>query len=79
MWKDRLPKAAQTYYASPIIVGGLIVFAREDGAILTAKLGEEGLEDIKLNELGEGVIASPAVVDGKLLIRGDRSLFCFGN
>lgn len=79
IWKDHLPKAAQTYYASPIIVGGLIVFAREDGAILTAKLGEEGLEDIKLNELGEGVIASPAVVDGKLLIRGDRSLFCFGN
>ena len=56
-----------------------MVCAREDGAIVTAKLGEAGLEDIKLNELGEGVIASPAVADGKLLIRGDRSLFCFGN
>lgn len=79
IWKDQLPKAVQTYYASPIIAGGLMVCAREDGVILTARVGKDGLKDIKSNELGEGVIASPAVVDGKLLIRSDRSLFCFGN
>jgi outer membrane protein assembly factor BamB len=79
LWKDNLPKAAQTFYASPIIAGGLLICPREDGVILTAKIGKDGLEDVKSNELGEGVIASPAVVDGKLLLRGDRSLFCFGN
>ena len=29
-------------------------------------------------ELGEGVYASPAVVDGKVYIRGTNHLFCFG-
>ncbi|MFC7339510.1 PQQ-binding-like beta-propeller repeat protein [Haloferula chungangensis] len=79
LWKDKLPKAAQTFYASPIIAGGLLVCPREDGVVLTAKIGKEGLEEIKSNELGEGVIASPVVVDGQLLLRGDRSLFCFAN
>lgn len=79
LWDDKFPKAAQTFYASPIIAGGLLVCPREDGVILTAKIGKEGLEDVISNELGEGVIASPAVMDGKLLLRGDRSLFCFGN
>ncbi|MGB6223091.1 PQQ-binding-like beta-propeller repeat protein [Haloferula sp.] len=78
LWTDRLPKGAQTYYASPLLAGGLMIFPREDGITFTAKAGKNGLEDVTKNELGEGVIASPVVVDGKLLLRGDRSLFCFG-
>lgn len=78
LWKDQFPKAAQTFYASPVIAGGLLICPREDGVIITAKIVDGGLDEIKTNELGEGVIASPVVVGGKLLIRGDRSLFCFG-
>ena len=39
---------------------------------------KNGLKDIVENELGEGVIASPVAVDGRLLIRGDEHLLCFG-
>ena len=31
------------------------------------------------NDLGERVIASPAVVDGKLYVRGATHLYCIGN
>ena len=77
-WSDKLPKGAQIFYSSPIVAGDTLVCAREDGAVFTATLGSDGLENVEINEIGEGVIASPAVIDGKLLIRGDRSLFCFG-
>jgi len=30
------------------------------------------------NSLGEGVRATPAVSNGRLLIRGDQHLFCIG-
>lgn len=78
LWKDKLPKGAQIYYSSPLLAGNLLICAREDGTVITATVGDNGLENVETNEIGEGVIASPVLVDGKLLIRGDRSLFCFG-
>jgi outer membrane protein assembly factor BamB len=77
-WEGRLPKGAQTYYSSPVLAGDLLIAARENGAVFTAKVTDKGMEDVVTNELGEGVIASPVVVDGKLLLRGEKSLFCFG-
>ena len=77
-WSDKLPKGAQIFYSSPILADDTLICAREDGAVFTATLGSDGLENVEINEIGEGMIASPAVIDGKLLIRGDRSLFCFG-
>jgi hypothetical protein len=31
------------------------------------------------SKLDEGVMASPAVADGRLLVRGKHHLYCFGN
>ncbi|MEM1085518.1 MAG: PQQ-binding-like beta-propeller repeat protein [Verrucomicrobiota bacterium] len=76
-WEDRLPRGAQTYYSSPLLAGNLLIAARESGAVFTAKVTNDGLEDIVSNELGEGFFASPVVVDGMLLLRGDKTLFCF--
>ena len=38
--------------------------------------GESG-EKIGEVELGEGVLGSPAIADGKLIVRGTDTLFCF--
>ena len=35
-------------------------------------------ELLATNHLDDAVIASPAVADGKLLIRGKQNLYCFG-
>lgn len=77
-WETKLPKAPQIYYASPVLSGDRIYCVREDGMVFSGKLTPNGLEDVVANEIGEGVIASPVVVDGKLLLRGDVSLMCFG-
>jgi len=39
-------------------------------------LTAEGIKDLEEINIGEGVIASPVVVDDKVLIRGDRHLVC---
>jgi outer membrane protein assembly factor BamB len=79
VWRDNLPKAAQIFYSSPVVAGDTLICAREDGVVFSAKIGSDGLDEVVVNEIGEGVIASPVVVEGKLLLRGDRSLFCFGD
>ena len=76
IWSDELPKSASTYYSSPILVGDTLCCPREDGVVFMAKITKEGFGEVKENKLGEGFIASPVTVDGKLLLRSDKHLWC---
>lgn len=78
LWETVLPKAPQVYYASPLLVGDQIYCVREDGMVFSGKITKDGLSDIKSHALEEGVIASPISVGGRLFLRTDTSLFCFG-
>jgi len=75
-WQATLPKSVQTYCASPVVIGRTVYVARQDGMIFAAQLGEAGIKNLREFNLEEGVIASPVVVDGKLLIRTDGHLVC---
>ena len=79
LWESMLPKSAKQFFASPLVAGNKIYFAREDGVVFCARLTGEGLADIVENKIEESVIASPVAMDGKLLVRSDQHLFCFGN
>lgn len=76
VWKGKLPKSASTFYASPILVGDTLCCPREDGVVLMAKVSKDGLGEVEENKLGEGFIASPVAMDGKLLLRSDKHLWC---
>jgi outer membrane protein assembly factor BamB len=75
LWRDALPKASASYYASPVIAAGRLYAAREDGVIFVARV-EGKFEVLAENHMGEQVIASPVPVADRLLIRGDHHLFC---
>jgi outer membrane protein assembly factor BamB len=70
-WSERL---AGNFSASPIVAEGRIYFLNETGAthIVSAK---KSFELINTNEIGERTLASPAVVDGALYVRGETHLF----
>ena len=74
-WEAELPKAAAAYYASPVIAGGILYAAREDGMVFAAKVGER-FELLGQNDMGEQILATPAPFAGRLLIRTSESLFC---
>ncbi|MEE2734109.1 MAG: PQQ-binding-like beta-propeller repeat protein [Verrucomicrobiota bacterium] len=76
LWQESLPKSVHTFCASPVVAGNRLYVARRDGAVFTARLTAEGIEGLEEINIGEGVIASPVVVDDKVLIRGDRHLVC---
>lgn len=77
IWQERLPKSVHTFCASPVVAGKRLFVARRDGAIFTGRLNANGIEGLQEIKLEEGVIASPVVVDSKLLVRTDRHLVCF--
>ncbi len=78
LWESKLPKGPQVYYSSPVLAGDRFFCVREDGRVISGKTGAEGLTDVKEHALEEGVIASPICANGRLIVRTDKHLFCFG-
>jgi outer membrane protein assembly factor BamB len=62
--------------ASPIAVGDRILAISDTGEYVVFKAQKE-FEEVARGQLGQKVIATPAVADGRLFIRGETHLFCF--
>ena len=75
LWKGQLPKNRASYYSSPSIAEGKIYSAREDGTVFVAQIGG-GFKLLSENDMGERIIASPVPVNNRLLLRGEKHLFC---
>ena len=63
--------------SSPVLVGDRILAFGESGewVVLAA---DATLEVVSKGNLGEPVLASPAVADGRVYVRGGTHLYCFG-
>lgn len=77
LWNGELPKRSSNYYASPTVADGKLYAAREDGAVFVASIDGK-FEVLAENDLGDRIIASPVPVAGRLLLRGERHLYCIG-
>jgi outer membrane protein assembly factor BamB len=72
------PPAPATFTASPVAFDGKIFITSEDGDTFVIRAGPVH-EVIRTNSLGEPVYASPAIANGKILIRGEKHLYCIGD
>lgn len=68
----------RTLYASMVAADDHIFITGRNGNTLVLKHGDE-MEIVAVNELGEPVDATPAIVDDEIIIRSDKHLFCFEN
>lgn len=66
------------YCASPIAADGKIYAASETGAVIVFRAGDK-LDVLARNELGESILATPAIADHKLYVRTDKHLWAFGD
>jgi DNA-binding beta-propeller fold protein YncE len=73
VWRERL--SGGKYSASPVTGDGKIYFTSESGQVTVIRAGSK-FEMLARNDLGEAVVASPALSQGCLFLRGDRHLFC---
>ena len=76
-WTAELPKASSNYYATPLLAGGLMYAAREDGVIHVARVGS-GFELVSENKVEDRIIAGLVPAGNRVLVRGMNRLFCFG-
>jgi outer membrane protein assembly factor BamB len=77
-WSGVFPKGKGKFYASPLIAGGHLYAAREDGIIFVLSLNDK-FEIISQIDMKDRIIASPIAISDHLLIRTLHHLFCIGN
>jgi len=66
-----------TQYASPVIADGKLYTVAGDGHVSVLTLGPEP-EILAINDIQDGVYATPAIVNGTIYVRTHSALFAFG-
>ncbi|MGB0422437.1 MAG: pyrrolo-quinoline quinone, partial [Limisphaerales bacterium] len=64
------------YYATPVSTGDRILIAAERGTIFVLKAGPK-LDILVRNEIGESLVATPAIADDTLYLRSFKRLWAF--
>ena len=78
IWRERFPKHRKKYYTSPLIAGGILYAVREDGVAFVVDVRAGKYELLAESDLNESVIGSVVPLGNRVLIRGEKHLFCFG-
>ena len=70
-------KGTGAYYASPVAGDGKVYVVSDKGVISVLKAGSEW-EVLSSRDLMERTVATPVVSGGKLFVRSEAALYCFG-
>lgn len=74
IWRERLQGK---YSASPVAGAGKLYCTSQAGVVTVLALGEE-YRFLARNDVGEMIVASPALSQGCVFLRGEKHLYCIG-
>ena len=74
IYANRIGTSNSTFSASPVAGRGHIYLSSEDGDVHVIKAGRT-YELVATNRMGEALMATPAISDGILIIRGQQHLY----
>jgi outer membrane protein assembly factor BamB len=77
VYQERLGGKGGAFTASPVASDGKIYLASEDGDVFVVKAGPK-YELLSTNGVGEVMMATPAISEGVIIVRGINHLFAFG-
>lgn len=75
--QGRLEGAPGSHYASPVAADGKLFFSSQDGAVVVVEPDAQ-IRTRVVNDLGEEIYATPAIVDGRIYVRTTQALYAFG-
>jgi outer membrane protein assembly factor BamB len=71
VWRERI---GGKYMASPIYANGRVYFSNHSGKTTVIKPGRK-FENVAVNHLDDGLMASPVVVENSLIMRTKTHLY----
>ena len=76
-YQERIGGKGGAFTSSPVAADGKIYLSSEDGDVFVVKAGPK-YELLATNPVGEVMMATPAISDGLVIVRGINHLFAFG-
>ena len=77
LWREeRLKDAIGDYYASPIAGDDKVYLASLDGKITVLRAGADW-QVVSAGDLGEPIVATPAIADGRVFVRTEAAVYGF--
>jgi outer membrane protein assembly factor BamB len=76
VYQERLSGKGAAFTASPVASDGKLYLSSEDGDVFVVKAGPK-YELLATNPVGEVMMATPAISDGIVIVRGISHLFAF--
>ncbi len=77
IYRERIPHAGGGFSASPVAADGKIYLPSEDGDIFVVTAGPK-FKLIATNNMGELLMATPAISKGIMYVRAEHNLFAIG-
>lgn len=77
IYRQRLPLVGSGFSASPVAADGTIYLSNEDGEMLVVEAGEV-FKHLATNSMGETLMATPAISEGVIYVRGGATLVAIG-
>jgi outer membrane protein assembly factor BamB len=75
LWRERVKGPIA---ASPVAADGRIYIVNEKGLTSVVKLGDKPMIEAE-NDLGDDILATPAIANGCIFLRSDKFLYCIGS
>ncbi len=77
LYRQRMPNIGSGFSASPVAADGKIYVSSEDGEITVVAAGGR-FRQIAANDMGEPLMATPALSEGVMYVRSSKSIFAIG-
>jgi outer membrane protein assembly factor BamB len=74
IYQQRLPSS---FSASPVAADGKLYLSSEDGDVFVVKAGRQ-YELLSKNTMGQPLMATPALTQGMLILRGENTIYAVG-
>ena len=74
IYQQRLPSS---FSASPVAADGKLYLSSEDGDVFVVKAGRQ-YELLSRNTMGQPLMATPALTQGMLIVRGENAIYAIG-
>jgi outer membrane protein assembly factor BamB len=76
LWQTKLPRGGGMFYSSPVISGNKLYLCREEGTVYVCEISQEGMQVVNETEFDDYFVATPVLVNDKILLRGEKNLYC---
>jgi len=78
IFKQRLGTGRTGFTASPVAADGKVFWSSEEGDVYVVPVGTEA-SVLSVNPMGEVLMSTPAISEGRIFFRGEKHVFCVGD